>query len=129
MVEIMAVAKAFIWLESQNYTRVCVLSDSVSMVPKVRLILHTQRLDSLQRAKICIITIFAPGHVGIWADERAGLATTDDGQIMDHSGVVNALREFGRVEDLESGDLTLLPRMYELEGRMASLGLSGFHGT
>jgi ribonuclease HI len=32
MMEIMAVTKVFIWLESLDYTHACILSDSLSMI-------------------------------------------------------------------------------------------------
>jgi ribonuclease HI len=33
--EIMVATKVFIWLESQNYTHVCISSDSLSMIRKI----------------------------------------------------------------------------------------------
>lgn len=59
--EIMAVIR-FIWPELQDYTPVCVLSDSISVIRKVQMgSVRRKWLESLQRSRICSVTfIFVP---------------------------------------------------------------------
>lgn len=60
--------------------------------------------------KLSVTFIFIPGLSGVSGSERGDrpvcLASTGDRQPMDNVGVVNVLREFGREEDFEQGDLT-----------------------
>lgn len=48
------------------------------------------------------------------ADRLAGLASKDDGRPMDGADAVNVIKELGRAEDFDKGDLTSLFRTYEL---------------
>jgi ribonuclease HI len=89
MMEVMAVTQAFRWLESQDYTHACILSDSMSMIRRVEAgSVRRQWLESLQRSTICRVTfLFVPGHAGVEGNEKAdrlaGSATVADGQPMD----------------------------------------------
>ena len=84
--EVMAGTQTFIWLESQNYTNVCVLSDSMSMIRKVDAgSIRRQWTDSLRGSAVRNVTfIFVPGHAGVEGNERAdklaGSASLADGQ-------------------------------------------------
>ena len=117
-VEVMAVTKAMAWLETQAFTGVCFLSDSMSMLRKIekgRFRRHW--LASLERSQLAQISfIFVPGHAGVRGNERAdwlaGTAAVACGHAMDRADIINALRDAGREKDwnadIESATLTRL---------------------
>jgi ribonuclease HI len=117
--EVLAVTQALLWLESQNYTHVCILSDSLSMIRKVEAgSVRRQWTESLQRSAIRRVTfIFVPGHMGVVGNERAdrlaGSATISEGQPMDRSDILNTLREVGRKDDFQLSKSTSLARLQE----------------
>ena len=117
---IMAVAKAFAWLETQDYTRVYLINDSMSMLRKIETgLIRCQWLESIQRSNIRSVTfIFVPGHSGVEGNERAdslaSSAILTAGQPMDRADIINNLRDMGRTEDFEGNVSSSLSRMREL---------------
>lgn len=85
MKEIMAMTKAFIFLESQDYTFVCAewLSEHD---PKGSDRISKQALAGVQGNER--------------ADRLTDLATTNDGHPLDHADSVNVHKEFGRMDTL-----------------------------
>ena len=118
--EVMAVTKAFIWLESQNYTGVCILSDSMSMIRKLEAgTVRRQWLHSIEKSKIGRATfVYVPGHAGVRGNERAdmlaGTAIVEEGQPMDKVDIINAIMEVGKVQDFDQNENMSLLRMKEL---------------
>jgi ribonuclease HI len=118
--EVMAVTKAMAWLETQTFTDVCFLSDSMSMLRKIENgWFRRQWLESLARSKLTkICFIFVPGHAGVRGNERAdflaGGAAMESGRSMDRSDILHAIREDSREndssKDIESVSMT---RLYE----------------
>ena len=116
----MAVTKAMDWLETQTFTDVCFLSDSMSMLRKIENgWFRRQWLESLARSKLTkICFIFVPGHAGVRGNERAdflaGGAAMESGRSMDRSDILHAIREDSREndssKDIESVSMT---RLYE----------------
>ena len=120
--EIMAVTKAMIWLESQTFIHACFLSDSMSMLRKIETGWARRHwIESLGRSKLTKISfIFVPGHAGVRGNERAdrlaGMAAVQSGRAMDQADIINSLRERGRVHDSRnSGESTTLTRLQELK--------------
>ena len=120
--EIMAVTKAMIWLESQTFIHACFLSDSMSMLRKIETGWARRHwMESLGRSKLTKISfIFVPGHAGVRGNERAdrlaGMAAVQSGRAMDQADIINSLRERGRVHDSRnSGESTTLTRLQELK--------------
>ena len=120
--EIMAVTQALRWMEGQDYTHACVLSDSLSMIRKIQTgQVRRSWLESIGRSRVIRVTfIFVPGHVGVCGNERAdklaGLATVSEGLPMDRADILNNIRDIGRARDFgDTSKSSSLPRMYELE--------------
>src|SRR5579871_4129296 len=90
--EVMAVTEAFRWLESQDYVRTCILSDSMSMIRRIEAgRLRKQWVQSLGKSTLKQITfIFVPGYAGVEGNERADFLI--EGQPMDRGDIINALR-------------------------------------
>src|SRR5579871_6631626 len=103
--EIMAVTRALAWMELQNATHVCILSDSMSMLSKVRTgYVRRQCLQSVLRSCLRGVTfIFVPGHAGVKGNERAdklaSMAAFAEGKAMDRADILNAVREKLQLED------------------------------
>ncbi|BFZ17186.1 hypothetical protein BsWGS_20225 [Bradybaena similaris] len=118
--EVLAVTMAFRWLETQDYTHVCILSDSLSMIRRVESgCIQRHWVESLQRSSLRQVTfIFVPGHAGVVGNERAdrlaGTAAVSEGQPMDRSDIICALRELGRNEDLQAHPSPSIDRMHEM---------------
>jgi ribonuclease HI len=119
--EIVAVTKVSIWLDSHDYTHVFILSDSLSMIRKIEKgTVCCQWVESLWRSSIRMVTfIFVPGHAGIQGNKRADrledCAVIRDRQPMDCANIVKGLMEIGRKEDFENRELRSLHR-YEIDG-------------
>ena len=65
--EVMAVTRAFIWLESQDFVRACILSDSMSMIRKVEAgKLRKQWVQSLSRSTLRHIAFRAMKELIFW---------------------------------------------------------------
>ena len=64
---IMAVTRVFEWVGTQKVTKVCILSDSMSMIRKVQVgLIHEQWIEALRKASLKVATfIFMLGHVGV----------------------------------------------------------------
>ena len=103
--EVMAVTRAMAWLETQTFTDVCFLSDSMSMLRKIENgWFRRQWSESLARSKLTKIGfIFVPGHAGVRGNERAdflaGPAIMESGRSMDRSDILRAIKEAGREND------------------------------
>jgi hypothetical protein len=103
--EVMTVTKALSWLETQAFTNACVLSDSMSMLRKVKSWLEASRMDSITEAvefgKYQFYFCLRPCWSKYEMNELIGLldGCYSDGCAMDHADVLHALRETGRVED------------------------------
>ena len=71
--EVRAVTEAVNWLASHNYSRVFILSDSMSMIRKVESgMVRRNWVEVLVQTMIREITfIFVPGHAGVRGNERA----------------------------------------------------------
>ena len=97
--EVEAVTAAFRWLETTTYTRIVVVTDSESMLRKVRAgMLRAEWCASLQRSRVTsIVWIFSPGHAGVLgneqADRLAGSAQLGGLLMHDKADVVKALWE------------------------------------
>jgi hypothetical protein len=106
----------FNWLESKDYTQVCILRDSLSMIQNIE--------------KGCVVSglslwegqVSAKLHSSLFLDmlvlrktkERIDWQTAlfiRDGQPMDCADIVNNLMEIGRKEDFEKRESTSLLRM------------------
>lgn len=102
--ETTAVTRAIAWLQTQNFSGACILSDSMCMLRKIqngqlrREWMELIRTSTLQR----LTFIFVPGHAGVCGNERAdtlaGNAAITDGHGMDQADIISALRERGRME-------------------------------
>jgi ribonuclease HI len=107
--EVMAVTKALYWLDTQAFTNASVLNDPMSMIRNVEAGCRRREWLTLLRRSNLVSTsfIFVQGHAGVRGNERAdrlaGTAAISDGREM-----VHALRETGRVEDLEIMSRALL---------------------
>lgn len=119
--EVMAVTKAMSWLETQNATHACFLSDSMSMLRKIQTgWIREQWLQSVIRSGLQRVTfIFVPGHAGVSGNERAdrlaSCAPIASGRAMDRADILNAIREKGRTEDSQNDeDSTSVSRLLEL---------------
>ena len=97
--EVEAVTAAFRWLETTLHTHIVVVTDSESMLRRVRTgMLRAEWCASLQRARVTsIVWIFSPGHAGVLgneqADRLAGSAQLGGVLIYDGADVVKALWE------------------------------------
>ena len=71
--EVEAVSAAFRWLVNTTYTHVAIVTDSESMLRRVRTgKLRAEWLASIQRSQVARITcIFSPGHAGVLGNEQA----------------------------------------------------------
>jgi ribonuclease HI len=118
--EVMAVTKAFIWLESQNFSRASILSDSMNMIQKVQNgAIRRQWLESITKSKLSKVTfIFVPGHAGVLGNERADQLAADaviaEGQPMDRGDILNAVKESARREDFGDVDAPAITRMQDM---------------
>src|SRR5579871_565052 len=119
--ETMAVTKALAWMETQIANHVCILSDSMSMISKVRTgMVRGQWLESVRKSSVHVVTfIFVPGHAGVVGNERAdNLASTaavGGGRAMDRADILHAIRDINRTEEATAGVVsTSISRMQEL---------------
>ena len=118
--EVIAVTRAISWLATQDYSRVCILSDSMSMIRRVEAgCVRRQWIDSLHMSNVRGITfIFVPSHAGVCGNERAdrlaGSAAVVAGRPMDRADIFNAIREIGRTEDFHDCASASLSRLREM---------------
>ena len=97
--EVEAVTAAFRWLENTVHTHIVIVTDSESMLRKVRTgMLRTEWHASLRRSRVTSIAwIFSPGHAGVLgneqADRLAGSAQLGGILMHDKADVVAALWE------------------------------------
>src|SRR5579871_592020 len=102
--ETMAVTKALAWMETQIANHVFILSDSMSMISKVRTgWVRGQWLESVRKSSVKAITfIFVPGHAGVVGNERAddlaSVAAVGGGKAMDRAVILNAIRGINLTE-------------------------------
>jgi ribonuclease HI len=118
--EVKAVSRAMVWLETQDDVHVVFLSDSMSMLRKVQTgCVRNEWLRSLEKSRLqCVTFIFVPGHAGVKGNERAdalaSLAVLTEGPAMDRSDIVNALCDLFRSNDaIDDIDSTSMSRMAE----------------
>ena len=119
--EIMAVSRALAWMETQIANHVCILSDSMSMISRVRTgWVRGQWLESVKRSSVQGVTfIFVPGHAGVVGNERAdrlaSMAVVGGGGAMDRADILHAIRDINRTEEATAGVVsTSISRMQEL---------------
>ena len=97
--EVEAVSAAFRWIENTTNTHIVIVTDSESMLRRVRTgKLRAEWLASLRRSRVASITwIFSPGHAGVLgneqADRLAGSAKLGGVLMHDKADVVAALWE------------------------------------
>ena len=95
--EVEAVTAAFRWLENTTHTHIVIVTDSESMLRKVRTgMLRAEWLASLRKTRVKrIVWIFSPGHAGVvgneQADRLAGTAQLGGILMHDKADVVKAL--------------------------------------
>lgn len=114
---IMVVMKVFIWLESQHYTHVGILSDSLSMIRKIgKSTVRRQWFEFLERSRTCKVTFFfTPEKKGVQGNERADRSADwtviKKEQPIDCAVIMNNLRKIDRKEDIENREWTPLLRI------------------
>ena len=107
-------------MASHNYSRIFILSNSMSMVRKVESgMVRRNWVEVLVQTMIREITfIFVPEHAGIRGNERvdrvAGLSTISEGAAMDPSDILHALRESFRTEEFQGCEFHSLTRLKEM---------------
>ena len=132
--EVMAVTRAISWLATQDYSHVCILSDSMSMIRRVEAgFVRRQWIDSLSRSKVRVITfIFVPSHAGVYGNEKAdrlaGSAAVVAGKPMDRADIINAIREIGRTEDFHGCASASLSRLREMGVKIGTARFETFSG-
>ena len=119
--EVKAVKISLEWLQEQTFTHICMLSDSMSMIQKIKAgYVRRQWMQVIRNSSIQKLTfIFVPGHAGVKSNERAdalaGNAAIENGSSMDRSDIINALRDNIRSEDFNNEDKGFsLSRLHKL---------------
>lgn len=95
--EITQVTKAFLWLETQDYTHAFDLNGLYEHDTKGADIFATQAIEvgAMTGNSQCYIHVCA-GHTGNdRADSLDGLDAISDGLPMDHAGIINKFRNIG----------------------------------
>jgi ribonuclease HI len=93
--EIMSVTRAMVWLETQTFHHVCFLSDSMSMLRKIKTgCIRQEWLEAIERSSLkAVCFIFVPGHASVKGNERADrladMAVEQGGTAMDRRLLYN----------------------------------------
>jgi hypothetical protein len=125
--ENLAVARAIAWLESQIFYHSCFLSDSMSMLRKIKAgCIQREWLGYIERSSltaVCFISV--PGHAGVKGNERADrlvdMTVMQGGTVMDRTDILNVPRNNYRIsEAAEDSESTTMIRLNELHVKAGS---------
>lgn len=109
------------WLEIRVFIYICILSTSLSMIRRVECedsFIWRQSFEDRVTAAILNkqdTIIFVLVHPGVVVNERrAGNAAISDGQPLDRSNVISALREQASNENLQPHPFSSIDTIYKL---------------